>query len=68
MGRKLADATNAWRIRRTRGDILFFRLFAATERICAPVFLLVIFAAPDVFFLGADAVAEWDDFAFREGT
>jgi hypothetical protein len=27
MGRKVADATNAWRIRRTRGDTGLFLLF-----------------------------------------
>src|SRR6266849_9749423 len=61
MGRKLVDATNACRIRRTRGDMAFLRLFALAERVRARVFGLGIFLSPvcawlDVFFSAADAV------------
>jgi hypothetical protein len=47
MGRNAVDATNAWRMRRTRGDIGRFFLFVAVE--CAV-------AVPD-FFAGACGVA-----------
>jgi hypothetical protein len=70
MGRKLVDATNAWRMRRTRGDTGFLRLFTPAERVWARKFLLVTLALLDALLLGAAAVllAGWEDFALADGT
>jgi hypothetical protein len=43
MGRKLVEATNACRIRRTRGETVLLRALAECR-----------FAAPDALFAGAD--------------
>jgi hypothetical protein len=46
MGRKFVEATNAWRMRRTRGDMGRLRLLAAAARDCAvPDFLFGTAAA-----------------------
>jgi hypothetical protein len=50
MGRKIVDATKAWRIRRTRGEIGFLRLRKTTER-ALPFFALDALAG-GVFFCG----------------
>lgn len=70
MGRKLVEATNAWSIRRTRGETGRFRLFALAERILPPFFLLAVLTWPDVFVLEADAalLVDWEDFALVDGT
>ena len=56
MGRRVAEATNAWRIRRTRGDITRRR-----RRACVPDFFLaaVLFAA---FDFELEGLFEGDEF------
>jgi hypothetical protein len=41
MGRNVVEATKAWRIRRTRGDMGRLCLFAVVVRVCVPGFLVL---------------------------
>src|SRR5579864_155825 len=50
MGRKVVEATNAWRMRRMRGEIGRLRLFAAAKREAAALFCDEVLA---VGFFGA---------------
>jgi hypothetical protein len=59
MGRKLVDATNASRMRRTRGEIGLFLCFALAACVCAVAGFLVCAApvAPVFGFAADDFVA-----------
>ena len=58
MGRKVVDATKAWRMRRTRGDIGRFLLFAAADRVTAVLGFLPDLAAGGGDFGCADLEVE----------
>lgn len=69
MGRNVVEATNACRIRRTRGDIAFFRRLAAAERVCALLdFGLAegVALLPATFFVAALLLPAGFDDAFED--
>jgi len=70
IGRKVVEATNACRIRRTRGDIGLFRFLAAADRVCAvPDFALAaaVDLLPVAFLAGAVVLLAGFDEEFEDG-
>jgi len=71
MGRKLVEATNAWRILRTRGDIGRLRLLVPARRVRVGLVCDFLAPAAGVFVPGLAAVplfaAGFEDFDFAAG-